>query len=59
MYSEELIRKTREVFEPKYGKELTLLEVEEIINNMADFAKILIEFDKSAGQRGRQNINGV
>ena len=45
-YSQELIHKTKEVFEPKYGKKLTQLEAEEIINNMVGFAKLLMEIDK-------------
>ena len=44
MYSEKLIQKTRETFEPQYGRKLTQFEVEEIIDNMRVFGNILIDF---------------
>ncbi len=59
MYSEGLIQKTRETFEPQYGRKLTQFEVEEIIGNMTTFAECLVEFDrkqKQAESRKERNI---
>ena len=53
MHSKELIQKTRDTFEPRYGKELTQIEVEEIINNMIAFAVLLIGFYQEEKQKER------
>lgn len=42
-HSAELIKKTRDTFEPKYGRPLTDTEVDEIIDNMVAWANLLIE----------------
>jgi len=44
-YSQDLIQKTRENLEAKYGRPLSEGEVEEALDNLAGFFKILIDWD--------------
>ena len=53
MYSEELIQKTRETFEPRYGRELTRYEAEDILNNLSAFASILLEWHQKDVRNSR------
>lgn len=54
-YSQELIKKTRDTFEPQYGKLLTDTEVEEILGNLSGFANILIDYYLQEKREGKLN----
>ena len=53
-HSPELIRQTKDLFEPRYGRELSDEEAREIIDNAVNYMKILIALDqkqeKSVGE---------
>ncbi len=42
-WSEKLIQETKDLFGPKYGRELTREEAIECLDNMANLADLLIE----------------
>jgi len=44
-YSQDLIQKTRESLEPKYGKQLSEGEIEEALDNLVGYFNILIDWD--------------
>lgn len=54
-YSQELIKKTGDTFEPHYGRLLTDTEVEEILNNLSGFANVLIDYYLQEKRGGRLN----
>lgn len=39
-----LLKKVKEIFEPKYGREITETEAIQIANNLADFMEIYMKF---------------
>jgi len=45
--SKELIKKTIEFWSPKYGYEISEEDAIEIIQNIREFSKVLIEIDRS------------
>lgn len=54
-YNQELIQKTRVTFEPQYGKPLTDIEVEEILDNQSSFANVLIDYYLQEKREGKIN----
>jgi hypothetical protein len=49
-YSQDLIQKTRESLEPKYGRQLSEGEVEEALDNLVGFFEILMDWDSKDKQ---------
>lgn len=39
-----LLKKVKEIFEPKYGREISETEAIQIANNLADFIEIYMKF---------------
>lgn len=46
MYSQETIKLTKELWEPKYGRSLSDNEAEDIIRNLTNYFDVLIEWDQ-------------
>jgi len=44
--NQKLIFKIKEVFEPRYGRSLTISEVEEIADNLTDLLTFILKINK-------------
>jgi len=56
-YSQDLIQKTRELLEPKYGRPLSEGEVEEALDNSVGFFEILIDWDLKDKQNQKDALS--